>query len=173
MMKHYRRVLFLVDVTPRRQELARRVLVLAREHGARFGLGHVIDWGSGLDCDDYSPLTPRQLEDQLEGIVRRKLCSVAERIGAPEASVAVSFAGCGRGIADLVRGYQPDLVVVATADNSGLAGQTSLEVPGWNCDVLAMDLPGSDRLAWLRPQWLLDLEQRLGAWLRTASTVRR
>lgn len=140
-MKAYRRVLAVVDVNHRGREAARHAWTIAQAQGARFGLGHVADWGRDLDCDDYSPLAPSQVEERLEVVVRRMLSRMAAQIGVPDASVAVSFSGAGRGIGELVRGWQPDLVVVAADDAHGLAGQSRLEVPGWSCDAVALDLP--------------------------------
>lgn len=155
-MPSHRRVLAVIDVDHRGREAAREAWAVARSQGASFGLGHIADWGHGLDGGGFPALVPAEVEECLAVIVRRRLATIATQIGVPAASVMVSFPGYDRGVADFARGWQPDLVVVSARHDHGIAGKPRLAVPGWECDVAVVDPPARGFL----PR-LLDRAMRL------------
>ncbi len=140
-MRTHRRILAMVDIDSRGRETARHAWAMAQAREARFALGHVVDWGLDLGADDYSPQTPRQIEERLGIVVRRMLSAIATQIGARDASLLVTFPGIDRGVAELARGWQPDLVVAAAGNDHGLSGRPRLAVRGWTCDAVVIDLP--------------------------------
>lgn len=150
----YRRILALVDLDRRSADIARQAWSLARRDGARFGLGHVVDWEQG--CDDYSPLTPSEIQQRLRGVVHRKLRDIAATLGAESASTSVAFPGLNSGLDDLLRGWQPDLLVVGEGAVWIEPGQMRIVVPGWECDCLAVPAVsalsgiGGKALGWLQ-----------------------
>lgn len=134
-MPSYRRVLAVVDLGRSSREVARKAHEVAVENGARFAIGHVADWGLDLGADDFCPFTPQQIEERLETVVNRQLHSLASQVGAADAATLVSVAMPTRGIGELARRWQPDLVVVDAKSQFGGLEDNSLSVPGWTCDA--------------------------------------
>jgi hypothetical protein len=133
----YSRVMAVVDLGPRGAEVARRAWSLARQHGARLCLGHVADWGADLGADGFSPLTPPEVEARLEVVVSRKLAALAAEIGAADVATVVAFPGVDRGLAELLRGWQPDLVV---AEAAPAIADGRIDVPGWSCAAVTVEV---------------------------------
>lgn len=142
-MRSHRRVLAIVDMGRSGREVARHAWDIAARQGARFAIGHVADWGTDLGCDDFSLLTPHEVEQRLEVVIERRLRAVANQIGAPEAATLVSFPAASRGIGELAGRWQPDLVVVGSGADHGLAGLDTLNTPEWSCAALVIDVPAS------------------------------
>jgi nucleotide-binding universal stress UspA family protein len=139
-----RRVLAVIDMGRSGREVARRAWEITSLHeGARLAIGHVADWGAELGADEFSPLTPPEVEQRLEVVIDRHLRAVANQIGAAEAATLVSFPTPFRGIDELARRWQPDLVVVGSGTDHGLAGSDSFSTPHWSCAALVVEVPAS------------------------------
>ncbi|MGE5502877.1 MAG: universal stress protein [Actinomycetota bacterium] len=137
----FSRVMAVVDLGARGREVARQAWNLARQHGARLCLGHVADWGAELGADGFSPLTPPEVEQRLHEVVRRKLAAMAGELGAADQAVStvVAFPGIDRGIAELLRGWQPDLVVADSRAGIDI-DDGRIEVPGWSCTAVTVQV---------------------------------
>lgn len=131
------RVLAVVDLGRTGRAVARHAATLAGRDGARLALAHVVDWEAG--ADDFSPLTPAEVERRLAGVVSRRLTGLATELGRPDATPLVGWPGAGRDLAALIRGWQPDLAVVPAALDLVCDGR--LAVPGWSCDAVAVANP--------------------------------
>jgi nucleotide-binding universal stress UspA family protein len=142
-MTHPRRVLAIVDMGRSGREVARHAWGIAVRQGARFALGHVADWGQDLGCDEFSPLTPHEVELRLTKVIERRLRTLANHIGAAEAATLVSFPGASHGLGELAGRWQPDLVVVGSGNHHGLAGSATLDTPEWSCAALVIEVPAS------------------------------
>ena len=108
--------------------------------GARFGIGHVVDWDHG---NGFSTLAPSQIEDRLERVVKRKLAEMTDMIGAVQSTHLVSFKTPRLGLSELLRGWQPDLIILDCRQAFGLGQDMSPKALGWTCEIQIVDLPGS------------------------------
>ncbi|CAA7623769.1 universal stress protein [Magnetospirillum sp. UT-4] len=155
----YRRILALVSLDRVGLAVARAAAGEVRHAGARLALGHVVDWATEWGCDDFSVLTPQELEQRLKVVVSRQITALAGRIGIPDAASLVAFGGPERGLGELARSWQPDLVVVDNARFGDLAAGGVVRLQGWECDALAVETGGIGsrrlrdlaRMAWLSP----------------------
>ncbi len=138
-MQSYRRIMALVDLSACGRETARIAWAQALKYGARYCLGHIIDWDIGTG--GFSPLTPPEIEDRLKNIVRRKLLTMAEQAGALAASVAIGFKNRRHDPEELIEGWQPDLLVVNSSNAFGMAQGKRFDSPLWSCDVQVIEAP--------------------------------
>ncbi|MBI5121437.1 MAG: universal stress protein [Rhodospirillales bacterium] len=138
-MKTYRRILSVADLSTHGLATARQAGALALKHGAQLGLGHVVDWDHG--SNEFSVLTPQEIEMRLEIVVKRKLFEMASLIGAAKAHACVSFLPGRQGLAEILQGWQPDLLVLDARNSFGLVDSACTVSLGWPCDVMSLDIP--------------------------------
>lgn len=138
-MTSYRRILSVADLSAHGLATARQAWALALKHGAQLCLGHVVDWDHGNG--DFSMLTPPEIESRLEIVVKRKLMEMSALIGAVNAQSCVSFKPGQQGLAEILQGWQPDLLILETRNSFGLAGSTSAAHLGWDCEIQTIDIP--------------------------------
>jgi hypothetical protein len=142
-MSDYRRIIAVVDLSARGLSAARHAWNQSLSNGAQFALGHVVDWDHG---NGYSTITPSQIEDRLGIVVKRKLMEMADLIGAAGTQAKVSFKTPQLGLAEIIAGWQPDLLVLDRRLDFGLSAQKNAASLGWLCDVQIVDHPAGDFL---------------------------
>lgn len=138
-MKTYRRILSVADLSTHGLATARQAGALALKHGAQLGLGHVVDWDHG--SNEFSVLTPQDIEMRLEIVVKRKLVEMAALIGAANAQTCISFRPGQHGLAEMLQGWQPDLLILDARNSFGLVDSPCSASLGWHCDILSIDIP--------------------------------
>jgi universal stress protein A len=114
MKRRYTRILAVIDLGKRGEEVACRALEVARTYNAKLGVAHVLDYGAGFEDDHVPFLTPQQTEEKLTAVTRERLISVLERIGARDAEMHVTAGHSTRALARLVSEWGADLVVVGS-----------------------------------------------------------
>lgn len=148
-MKRFRRVLACIDLNGIGAATAAGARDVARAHGARLALAHVVDYGAGLEADHAPFLTRAETEARLDAVVRRHLATLAWRLGQPDARLLVGFGGPEQGLRHLASGWQPDLVVVGAPTPHGVRHDKPLWLHSPDgpvaCDTLVLPPPTRPR----------------------------
>jgi hypothetical protein len=131
----YDRVLAFVDDGASASAVAARAWQFAKLQAGRLGLAPLSLAGTGLEAELDGPGKTRLL-----GTFRRKLQTLANAIGAPEAEPVVGETLLGQG--GLARTWLPSLVLYARMDGGdGSTFRAALSQPGLDCDVGILSLP--------------------------------
>ncbi len=149
-----RRILAVVALDYGDHDLARYASALAQSLGAKLAFGHVAEWEPGFGFEGY--LTPAEVEKKLEAVVHKKLDDLAAEVGAADVETFAAFPGWDRGIADLVRDWKPDLVVVPSNKDHDLSGGGRLVVRDWECDAVIFRVPLFGAFGRAVKSWLGD-----------------
>lgn len=119
-MRTYRRILALIELSPEGEAVARRALQMARAFNAALGIGFVVDYQPGFECDHVPFRTPAEMREAIVGDVRGKLDRMVAAIGAAGAEVLVVSGTQGAAVTEMVGSWQPDLLLTGSEAARGL-----------------------------------------------------
>lgn len=141
---NYQHVLFAAALTDEDLQVGARAVAVARAHGAKLSLLHILeerDVGAGAEAGPLTPYTDSGLAQRM----RDELADLARHLGMPEAEVAVVRANAvGTKLDQVAQERGVDLIVVGSHATHGwtlLLGSKPNEVLHHApCDVLAVRL---------------------------------
>jgi len=119
-MRHWRRILALLELSPAGQTLATHARDLAHLHGAQLMLGTIVPHRPGWETSEAEWLTPQQATAALEAIFLQRLRHLAARLGADAAQLFARGGAMSACVRDLIATCEPDLVLVSRAAPFGL-----------------------------------------------------
>jgi universal stress protein A len=119
-MTAYHRILALVDVGRRGEQVALRAAELAAAHKAELAIASNVDYSPGFECDHVPLRSPGQMQQAIMRDVAERLGEATQRLGISGAEVIVTSGSEGRAVDDLVRSWRPDLVLVGSHAPHGL-----------------------------------------------------
>lgn len=119
-MTIYHRVLALVDIGRRGDQVMLRAAELAAAHKAELAIAAIVDYAPGFECDHIPFRSPQEMQRAIVRDVADKLGEKACRLGIGGAEVIVSSGREDEAVADLMRSWRPDLVLVGSHAPHGL-----------------------------------------------------
>ncbi len=142
----YQHLLAAVDFSPCTDYMMQRAVDLARRHGARLSLVHVVEYlPVALDAELMLPPLAG-VEEQLMDSARARLAQMVEKMDIKTASSYVELGSTKLEILRVAEAQGVDLIVVGSHGRHGLArmlGSTASAVlQGAHCDVLAVRAMG-------------------------------
>lgn len=147
----YTHILVAVDFTPENEVVVQRALMMRDRFHARMTLVHVVEYvapGSEYAAGAFvaEPILPDdgRLEQELVEIARKEIDALGERMGVETADRIIEIGPTGRGIQQVARDIQADLVIVGVHERNWLArllGSTPQSLLKHEvCDLLAVRL---------------------------------
>jgi len=137
-MRSYRRILGLIDISSNGEKVAQRALQMARLYNATLGAATVVDWTPGYESGHAPFLTPQQAQAALVKEFSRKLDHLIARIGGGGSEGIVVAGQLKSSVRDILRSWEPDLVIVGSHEPYGLDQPGSLL--GKRNDTLPFDI---------------------------------
>lgn len=140
-MRSYRRILSVVDLSRNGAAVVRRAWQMAQLYNASLAVASVVDYTPGFECDHVPFRTPEEMRSAIVRDVSEKLDRLVGEAGAGRAEVIVAAGGEKKVMADLLRSWQPDLVLVGSHAPHGLQDPASLAIDGRMAfDVLTVQM---------------------------------
>jgi nucleotide-binding universal stress UspA family protein len=137
-MRSYRRILGLIDISQHGEKVAGRALQMARLYNATLGIATVVDYAPGYESGHAPFLTPQQAQDAVVKDFSRRLDHLIERVGAIGAEGIVAAGHLKSSVRDVLRSWDPDLVLIGSHELYGL-DQPKLLL-GKHADTLPFDI---------------------------------
>jgi len=160
-MKPYRRILAVIDIPPKGENVVRRALALARANEAELMVATVVDLDTGFESDHVPFMTPQQLRERTAQDIRQRLDLMLARIGAPGVEARVLTGRTNPQVVSLSEDWRPDLIVGAPRETAAIQEASSLlsfaTPQPLSCDVLTMYQGGSSTWGRRIREWFPNL----------------
>lgn len=127
-MRSYRRILSVVDLSGNGAAVIRRAWQMAQLYNASLAVASVVDYTPGFECDHVPFRTPEEMRSAIVRDVSEKLDRLVGEAGAGRAELIVAAGSEKKVVTDLLRSWQPDLVLVGSHAPHGLEAPESLKV---------------------------------------------
>jgi nucleotide-binding universal stress UspA family protein len=146
-MTTYHRILALVDVGRRGDQVMLRATELAAAHKAALAVAAIVDYVPGFECDHVPFRSPQEMQRAIVRDVAEKLGESVRRLGIGGAEVVVVSGTESQAASDLMRSWRPDLVLVGSHAPHGLqksaaAGNGHGMSPAYDLLVVRIGRPG-------------------------------
>ncbi|NOZ11173.1 MAG: universal stress protein [Gammaproteobacteria bacterium] len=139
---NYRHILLATDFGNHAESIGTRATAMAKQHGARLSLIHVVDYVPTDLPGDLIELPQLKIEDHLVESARERLEEFASLINADYTNLWIEIGSTRHEILRIAEEEDVDLIVLGSHGRSGLAlllGSTANGVlHGAPCDVLAV-----------------------------------
>ncbi|HEC12548.1 MAG TPA: universal stress protein [Acidiferrobacteraceae bacterium] len=139
---NYRHILLATDFGNHAEAIGIRAITMAKQHGARLGLIHVVDYVPTDLPNDLIELPQLKIEDHLVDSAHKRLEEFASLVNADYADMWVEIGSTRHEILRIAEEEDVDLIILGSHGRSGLAlllGSTANGVlHGAPCDVLAV-----------------------------------
>lgn len=140
----YQHLLIAVDLTEASETVARRAQAVAERCDARLSLVHVVEYVPVDPAGEALLPPPVNMEDELMDAARKRLDTLAEKLGLPDCRRHVVLGNIKTEVARIARENEVDLIVLGSHERHGLQlllGSTEKSVlSAAPCDVLAVRL---------------------------------
>jgi universal stress protein A len=141
-MEPYKHILHATDFSRSCRVVSERAAQIAKQHGARLSLLHVVDYVPLDLSNDMMLAEPIDVDGRLVEEARTNLDRLASDLDVPDAQTHITLGSTGSEIRRVAEEQGVDLVVVGSHGRHGLAlllGSTANTVlHGAKCDVLAV-----------------------------------
>lgn len=137
-MQTYRRILAAIDLGKRSGQVVRRAARLAKAHGAKLIVAHVVDYTSGFESDHIPFLTPAQMQIAIVDLARKQVQEILQRLNLEAAHAVVVAGRPEREIHYLIEQQRADVIVVGSNAPHGLKETTDVRMGGRACRVLVV-----------------------------------
>ncbi|MGF1526999.1 MAG: universal stress protein [Candidatus Competibacterales bacterium] len=143
METHYQHILAALDFDPSSLQVGRRAREIARRHGAKLSLVHVVEEVNISAGYELMPLLPELPDENVLQEAQASLDRIAAQLELPDcARFAVSAVSTKEGVIKLATTEKVDLIVIGCHQRRGLSvllGSTANALTGSApCDVLAV-----------------------------------
>ena len=88
-MQTYRRILAAIDLGKHGEQVMRRAAQLAKAHGAKLIVVHIVDYTPGFESDHIPFRTPGEMQTAIADLARKKLDEMLKRLNLAAADAIV------------------------------------------------------------------------------------
>lgn len=122
-MTRYRKIMAVIFPRKEYEEVIRRAVLMAREHGAELVLGMPFDFHGGFAGDHYPFLTPQELHQQTERQARKNLEPLLAKLGAAEVPCRLLGGECNQAVSAFAQTWGAEVIVADAALSRRIRGQ--------------------------------------------------
>jgi universal stress protein A len=137
-MQTYRRILAAIDLGKHSEQVVRRAAQLAKAHGAKLIVAHIVDYAPGFESDHIPFRTPTQMQAAIADLARKKLDEMLQRLNLAAADAIVMTGRPEREIHYLVEQQRADMLVVGSDAPYQLRKIRDARLGARACQVLAV-----------------------------------
>ena len=137
-MQTYRRILAAIDLGKHGEQVMRRAAQLAKAHGAKLIVVHIVDYTPGFESDHIPFRTPGEMPTTIADLARKKLNEMLKRLNLAAADAIVITGRPEREIHYLVEQQRADMLVVGSDAPHGIRKIKDVRSGTRACQVLAV-----------------------------------